>query len=81
MTQLGVSLDRWNPLVQYYAAKGWAVFAINYRGSSGYGRQYRDALMGNWGVHDVDDTVDALDFLSGQKYVNKRQGRHNCPHL
>jgi dipeptidyl aminopeptidase/acylaminoacyl peptidase len=41
----------------YWLDRGWAILQVNYRGSSGYGRAYRQALHGNWGVLDVDDTV------------------------
>ena len=47
----------WSPVHQFLATRGFAVLAPNYRGSTGYGREYMRALRGNWGVTDVDDCV------------------------
>ncbi len=47
----------WNPRAAYWVSRGWAVLQVNYRGSSGYGRKYRDALEGQWGIADVADVA------------------------
>jgi dipeptidyl aminopeptidase/acylaminoacyl peptidase len=47
----------WNPRIAYWVSRGWAVLAPNYRGSSGYGREYAQGLRGQWGVVDVADTA------------------------
>jgi dipeptidyl aminopeptidase/acylaminoacyl peptidase len=49
---------------QYWSSRGYALFAINYTGSSGHGRDYRDLLNGNWGVIDVDDVAESVQYLA-----------------
>lgn len=52
-----------NPKTQYWASRGIAVLDVNYGGSSGYGRDYRQRLKGQWGIVDVDDCVNGAKYL------------------
>ncbi|MPZ75593.1 MAG: prolyl oligopeptidase family serine peptidase [Deltaproteobacteria bacterium] len=49
--------------IQYWASRGIAVLDVNYGGSSGYGRAYRERLNGQWGIVDVEDCVNGAAYL------------------
>jgi len=58
---------------QFWTTRGFAVLDVNYRGSTGYGRKYREALDGNWGIVDVDDCVNgALNLVREGKVDPER---------
>ncbi|HIC94777.1 MAG TPA: S9 family peptidase, partial [Anaerolineae bacterium] len=49
--------------IQYWTSRGIAVLDVNYGGSTGYGRAYRERLEGRWGIVDVDDCVNGARYL------------------
>ena len=56
--------------IQYWTSRGIAVLDVNYGGSTGYGREYRDRLKGQWGIVDVDDCVNGARYLVEQGEVD-----------
>jgi len=58
------------PGIQYWTSRGIAVVDVNYGGSTGYGRAYRQRLNGQWGVVDVDDCTNAALYLAEQGLVD-----------
>jgi dipeptidyl aminopeptidase/acylaminoacyl peptidase len=59
----GATSTRLRPEIQYWTSRGFAVLDVNYGGSTGYGRAYRQRLNDNWGVVDMDDCVNAARRL------------------
>jgi dipeptidyl aminopeptidase/acylaminoacyl peptidase len=59
-----------NLTTQFWTSRGIAVLDVNYSGSAGFGRAFRERLHGNWGVLDVDDCVNGAKFLVAQGRVD-----------
>ena len=56
--------------VQFWTTRGFAVIDVNYGGSTGFGRAYRERLRGQWGVVDLNDAVAAVDHLVAARRVD-----------
>ncbi|MFN2262824.1 MAG: prolyl oligopeptidase family serine peptidase [Anaerolineales bacterium] len=63
----------WEMLTQWLVAKGYAVLAPNYRGSTGYGLAHQFALHQHWGIVDTEDMLAAADYLSDLDWVDGRR--------
>lgn len=61
---------RFDPVMQFWATRGYAVFAVNFRGGTGYGRANMLKLNGRWGDIDLTDAVDGLKALAAQGRVD-----------
>lgn len=56
--------------LQYWTSRGFAVLDVDYRGSTGYGREYRESLYGRWGIADVEDCVNGAQQLAAMGKVD-----------
>jgi dipeptidyl aminopeptidase/acylaminoacyl peptidase len=68
MTQAQLSLD-----IQFWTSRGFGVVDVNYGGSSGFGRAYRERLNGRWGIVDTQDCISAARYLADQGEVDGRR--------
>ena len=59
--------------LQYWTSRGFAVLDVNYRGSTGYGRVYREQLNDRWGIADVDDCVNGALHLAEEGLVDRER--------
>lgn len=61
----------WHPVEQWLAAQGYVVYAIEYRGSSGYGREFANLSYADWGGNQTLDAVAAGHWLLDQPYISR----------
>ncbi|MBQ0785819.1 MAG: S9 family peptidase, partial [Amphritea sp.] len=66
----GATYPVYNPKIQFWVSRGFAVVDLNYRGSTGYGRDYRLRLAGSWGETDWQDAVAAVDYLAKRELID-----------
>ncbi|MCG9711761.1 S9 family peptidase [Shewanella insulae] len=56
--------------IQFWTSRGFAVLDVNYRGSSGFGRTYRQSLYGQWGRAEVEDAIEAAGYVTDRGWVD-----------
>jgi dipeptidyl aminopeptidase/acylaminoacyl peptidase len=61
---------QWNPYIQYFVSRGYVVFAPNFRGSTGRGKTYRQAVHTHGGDHDLLDAFAGMDLLVEDGWVD-----------
>ncbi len=66
----GSTSSSFNLSIQYWSSRGIAVLDVNYGGSTGYGRAYRNRLKDQWGIVDIDDCVNGALYLVKQGLVD-----------
>ncbi|MFX1251611.1 MAG: prolyl oligopeptidase family serine peptidase [Promethearchaeota archaeon] len=57
---------------QFWTSQGYAILDVDHRGSTGYGRKYRDALLGKWGIIDAHDVEDGIGYLLKKGLVHNK---------
>ncbi|NJK39240.1 MAG: S9 family peptidase [Oscillatoriales cyanobacterium SM2_3_0] len=62
-----------NLKIQYWTSRGFAVLDVNYGGSTGYGREYRQRLQDHWGIVDVEDCANGARYLAQQGLVDENR--------
>ncbi|MDO5048418.1 MAG: S9 family peptidase [Actinomycetaceae bacterium] len=58
---------------QFWTSRGFAILDVNHRGSTGWGRPFRERLNGNWGVMDVNDAADGVSYLAKQGKIDSER--------
>src|SRR5690606_22319273 len=67
------SLDVLDPRLQFWTSRGFAVLDVNYGGSTGFGREYRNRLRGRWGIVDVADCVNGAEHLVAEGKADRQR--------
>ncbi|KAL3326255.1 hypothetical protein AABB24_037113 [Solanum stoloniferum] len=62
-----------NLSIQYWTSRGWAFVDVNYGGSTGYGRAYRERLLGKWGIVDINDCCSCAKYLVDEGKVDGKR--------
>ncbi len=69
----GQTTTSYNAKIQFWTSRGFAVFDVNYSGSTGYGSAYRNRLNGRWGVLDVADIADGVGYCIDNRLCHPEQ--------
>jgi dipeptidyl aminopeptidase/acylaminoacyl peptidase len=67
---VGATDSSLNPGIQFWTSRGFAVFDVNHRGSTGYGRTFRKKIYPNWGVVDVEDASNGVKWLASEGFID-----------
>ena len=67
------SVDSFNRFIQYIVNQGYVVIAPNYRGSTGYGKTFTDANMGDAGGQELNDVLDAAEWIKKSGFVDPKK--------
>ena len=67
------SVDSFNRFIQYIVNQGYLVIAPNYRGSTGYGKEFTDANMGDAGGQELNDVLDAAEWIKKSGFVDPKK--------
>ncbi len=62
-----------NTAIQFWTSRGFGYVDVNYGGSTGYGRPYRERLRGQWGIVDTEDCINAARFLADEGEVDGKR--------
>lgn len=65
--------NNYSSTIQYWTTRGFAIADVNYGGSTGYGRAYRNRLLRSWGIVDVDDCCNAALYLAEQGLADRNK--------
>ena len=68
-----MSASNFRKVIQFWTSRGYAVVDVNYGGSTGYGKKYRERLRGKWGVVDVNDCVCAVKLLAAKGLIDPKR--------
>ncbi|XVN44329.1 MAG: prolyl oligopeptidase family serine peptidase [Rickettsia hoogstraalii] len=55
---------------QFWTSRGFGYLDVDYSGSDGYGREYRQRILGKWGVQDVNDIITCVEYLISKKLID-----------
>lgn len=69
----GMSTNAFSARIQWWTSRGFGVVDVNYGGSTGFGRAYRERLEGQWGVVDVADCIAAVNYLIELEEVDRNR--------
>lgn len=65
--------DQYDPQVQFWTSRGFAVLDVNYSGSAGFGREFRNRLRESWTIADRDDVIAGLEMAVNKGLVNGKK--------